>query len=323
MKRLFLLDKNVLVYAGKLEDQKGEFSLTCLHLLIEIFEICLGLTLNENLREEYFKLISRLKNLSFTLPKIFHEALNSQDKVEFIENVSPLPDEDKSDLKDDALEYARIANHTGAVLVTMNQDLIDALKSISLGACSPEELLQQLRFEEYAELISEYEILISKENVTEDELQKFFEQNPIFIDPSVKKLFPEKSLGGERFPDFVAVLHDSNYLAVEIEKPTDKLYTRGGDPTKEFAHAEQQVRDYLQWIREDKEYLRKRGFEDLTSENLRGLLIMGSSKDLSSEEKRKLETHNSAVSSSHQIKTFDQILEEHKQLLNNLLELNK
>lgn len=173
---------------------------------------------------------------------------------------------------------------------------------------------------EYEEKVEEYRGLLGK-SAKETEFQKFFKNNPVFLEQKVKTSIPKASLGGEDYPDFFMVLHDSSHLIVEIEKPAVKLFTRRGDPTAEFTHAQQQIRNYLQWAVEDKEYLRKRGFPNLTANNVRGLLVIGRTSDLNAKELAKLEGLNAEVRGKYEIKTFDRILEENEAWLKNLKEM--
>lgn len=169
----------------------------------------------------------------------------------------------------------------------------------------------------YEKEIAAYETLINKQTTTEPDLQEYFQKHPILIDPRMKKLVPKASFGGEGYPDFVAVLHNGDYILIEIETPTDKLFTKSGDPRAKFTHAEQQIRDYLKWLYKDPEFLRKRGFPNISAENTKGLVIIGMSKDLNAEEAEKLKTHNFFLT-NYKIKTFDEILMENQQVLRNL-----
>lgn len=173
---------------------------------------------------------------------------------------------------------------------------------------------------EYERAIQEYEGIISKEPITEWELQEFFEEHPFLVNQKIKRLISKKSFGGEGYPDFVAVLHNRNHILIEIEKSTDKLYTKAGNPTAKFSHAEQQIRDYLKWAQEEREWLRKRGLPNISPENTKGLVIIGLSKSLTPKEKEKLENHNFGLT-NHEIQTFDDILRENQQVLKNLRKL--
>lgn len=170
----------------------------------------------------------------------------------------------------------------------------------------------------YEKSVKEYEELINKPDVKEPELQVFFEKNPYLIDRGLKKIFSKKSLGGEAVPDFIAVLHNGEHILIEIEKPLDTLYTQKGHPSAKFSQAEQQVRDYLQWTNKEPGFLRRRELPDICVENTRGLLIIGLRKGLTPKEKEKLAQQNFLSRSSHEIKTFDDILEENLQVINSI-----
>jgi HD superfamily phosphohydrolase len=170
---------------------------------------------------------------------------------------------------------------------------------------------------EISSVANQYRRLIN-ENAEESTFQKFFEENPTFLELRVKATFPKKSLGGESFPDFLLVLHDYNYLVVEIEKPGDRLFTRGGDRTSKLSHAEHQIIDYLRWANEDKEFLRKRGCPNISSDNTRGLVVIGKNSDLNDAQLRRLESINATVRGRYEIKTFDGILIEYEAMLANI-----
>jgi len=164
----------------------------------------------------------------------------------------------------------------------------------------------------------EYEKLISKKAIAEQEVQDFFEKYPRILDARIKKLIPKVSFGGELYPDFVVILINGNHILIEIEKPIDKIYKRNGDPSSKFSHAEQQINDYLHWLYDNSDYLRKRELPNISVENTAGLVVIGMSKNLAPKEKEKLKTHNFSTRSSHETKTFDQILVENQHILHTL-----
>lgn len=171
---------------------------------------------------------------------------------------------------------------------------------------------------EFQKRIDEYRKLI-KDTAEEPKFQAFFEKNPMFLNWQVTKFLAEKSFGGEQFPDLILFLKNRSYVIVELEKPGVKLYTKRGDPSQELSHAEEQVRGYIRWAIEDKQFLRKRGLENLTADNTTGLLIIGSY--LTQEERKKLDTHNNSVRSMYTIKTFSDVLEDNEAFLKNLLQI--
>lgn len=172
----------------------------------------------------------------------------------------------------------------------------------------------------YEKEIEEYRKLINKEIILEHEVQEFFEKYPRILDARIKKLIPKVSFGGELYPDFVAILINGDHILIEIEKPIDKIYKRTGDPSSEFSHAEQQINDYLHWLYDNSDYLRRRELPNISVENTAGLIIIGMNKNLTPKEKKKLETHNFSTRSSYKTKAFDQILVENQHLMHTLRE---
>jgi len=166
-------------------------------------------------------------------------------------------------------------------------------------------------------IIKEYENLLQN-NAEELEFQIFFEKNPNFLDGKVIQCYSKKSFGGEEIPDFVLMLNDKSYLIVEIEKPNLKLFNQKGDPSFELTHAQQQIRGYISWAIEEKEYLRKRGLENMSESNIYGLLVIGDSTKLNKNEINKLEIINAEVKNKYCIKTFDNILKSNEAILKNI-----
>ena len=129
------------------------------------------------------------------------------------------------------VDYRVLCNNIQPVIEGMQQvaKLIEQQK-IAIASTQKRDL------DEFESKIQEYRKLIEI-NAEEFEFQRFFEENPIFLDYRVIKSFPKKSLGGEGCPDFLLALYDSSYLVVEIEKPSVRLFNKKGDPTSKFTHA--------------------------------------------------------------------------------------
>jgi len=172
-------------------------------------------------------------------------------------------------------------------------------------------------FEGYEKIMDEYAMLLEKK-AEEYEFQLFFERNPNFINAKVVESFPKKSFGGELIPDFVIKQNDKKYMIVEIEKPNVKLFNKEGAPSHELVHAQQQIRDYMSWAIEEKEYLRKRGCKGISVNNVIGLLLIGDSSGFTQVEHTNLERINAEVITKYQIKTFDMLLNENKIIIKNL-----
>lgn len=176
----------------------------------------------------------------------------------------------------------------------------------------------------YKEIIDVYEDKINKSIIEEKEMQDFFENNPlakILLFRDVKEFIPKKSFGGEKYPDFVAILYNGEHILIELEKPTDRLYNKDGNPTAKFNEAEHQIQSYISWVNEEKDFLRKKERDyplpNISIENTRGLLIIGMKKNLTPSEINELDKKR-YYCQKYNIKTFDEILFENKEYLNSI-----
>ncbi len=73
-------------------------------------------------------------------------------------------------------------------------------------------------------------------------------------------LYSKIELGSEYVTDFVYFDLGSfgpDWMLIEIEPPSAKLLTKTGDPTAEFNHAIQQIRNWQDWLVENLDYARK------------------------------------------------------------------
>ncbi|KHK95848.1 hypothetical protein LK09_17620 [Microbacterium mangrovi] len=134
-------------------------------------------------------------------------------------------------------------------------------------------------------LVTDLEYLISQD-LPEAEYQGFLTSNPSLLDVTAAEVRPLAPLGLEFKTDFVLRRHDGRYIVVEIEKPQDRLFTKGADFTKEFTHAVGQVLDFQQWVAENNPYAAKH-FPGITTPD--GIVILGRRSELDERRTRKLE----------------------------------
>src|ERR1019366_4883801 len=105
------------------------------------------------------------------------------------------------------------------------------------------------------------------------------------------------------------------------ESPKKRLYKSGQaiEPYAEWTHAEQQVRDYCNFIDMNRDYVDRE--EDLTGVlRPRGLVIIGRRESLSKEGKQKLAERN-ADNGRYQTITFDDLLDQAKAVVQRLMVL--
>jgi hypothetical protein len=163
------------------------------------------------------------------------------------------------------------------------------------------------------ELINEFRDLIAA-SAPEAEYQRFLEAHPVFLDPLAADMIPRARLGVELITDFVLRRHDHRYVAIEIEKPHDPIFTRRNDFTSEFSHAVGQVIDFQGWVAENVAYA-QRHFPLI--ENPAGLLIMGCRSALDEQQRSKLRRW-CANSRSIEVLTFDDLAARADTLLRSL-----
>ena len=137
-------------------------------------------------------------------------------------------------------------------------------------------------------LIDELEGLVANDSLPEHEYQVFLATNPVFLDPLAAEAIDRHRLGGELVTDFVIRRHDSRYVAVEIEKPRDRIFTLQGDFTAEFTHAFGQVVDFIGWLDENVAYARTK-LPELEAPD--GLLVMGRRSELNAKNTAKLKRY--------------------------------
>lgn len=94
----------------------------------------------------------------------------------------------------------------------------------------------------------------------EEELQVFLKEHPIIIQP-YSKIYPKKKLGEDFITDFVfasTLEQGIKYTFVEIEKAAMPIFTKDGELTAEFNHAQKQTLDWDVWLEQNIDYLRKK-----------------------------------------------------------------
>lgn len=166
--------------------------------------------------------------------------------------------------------------------------------------------------------LSAYQELLDKEEIPEEEIQQFLEKNRVLLSIDFSRVHPKYRLGEKFVVDFLVETSDLLYTLVEIEKPSDDLYTKERPPkqSKKLRQADAQMKEYLSYVHNNILYLRK-DFPSLTSEKIRGLIVIGRRSRLSEEQKRRLEQDN-AQAFEYKIITFDDLATRLKTFLENL-----
>lgn len=110
----------------------------------------------------------------------------------------------------------------------------------------------------------------------------FRPEHHLFIDPQPAEV-RSKVQFGDSYSDFVVRRPNNTYVLVEIERPKARLFQEHGqEPTAEFNHACQQVRDWQRYIRDNVQTVRTEQKLDGIDQP-GGVVIMGRSADITGE----------------------------------------
>jgi hypothetical protein len=146
----------------------------------------------------------------------------------------------------------------------------------------------------------------------ENRIQRCLTKNPILFGTEYRKLIPKHRLGSDYVMDYALQRVTGLVDYVEIESSNLKLFTKGGMPSKELVHAEQQVLDWLSWTEKNSPYAR----EKLpTIQRPIGYVIIGRSVSMSSEDRSRLVQRNLVFRGTFEILTYDDLLERARNLL--------
>ncbi len=148
----------------------------------------------------------------------------------------------------------------------------------------------------------------------EEEYQEFFTSNPVFLNPLASQLISKHKLGDDFITDYVLETLTGEYIAVEIEKPTDPVFTQSNDFSHQFVHAFGQVIDFIDWIEQNISYAQKK-LPGIAAPC--GMLVIGRRTALTRAQSDKLRRFNKN-SSAVEVVTFDDLLFRARSLQKNI-----
>lgn len=160
----------------------------------------------------------------------------------------------------------------------------------------------------------EFEQLINI-SAKEEVYQRFLASNPVLLDPLARRVIPKHQLGREFVTDFVVEKLTGEYVLVEIEKPSDSIFTRKSNFHSRFVHAYGQVLDFQEWSESNISYAQKH-LPGITSPA--GLLIIGRRQPLTDAQVRKLARFNTTHAGRVTVLCFDDVLDAGNRLYNNM-----
>lgn len=154
----------------------------------------------------------------------------------------------------------------------------------------------------------------------EEDVQQFLQKNPHFLIQHLggghgRWVIPKKRLGSEHVTDFMIGERDSmgfHWIAVELESPLSKMFTKGGNPSASLTHAVRQMQDWRTWLSDNQNYaarLRNQdglGLTDIHTQ-VPGLILMGRRSTESDDTRRR--RRQMSRDSNIEIHTFDFLLD--------------
>lgn len=166
-------------------------------------------------------------------------------------------------------------------------------------------------------ILAKFEDMLNEGPRVEEDLQKFLTQHPVLLDPFVTELFSKQQFGSDFITDYAVRRANDQYVLIEIENSTDKLFGQKGSFSPSLTEAIGQVRDFQAWISDNLSYAQKKLPRIKHPE---GLVIIGRSSLLSDMEKKRLVEENHSRRGHIKIVTFDELLDTAKNVHRNMVE---
>jgi len=169
-----------------------------------------------------------------------------------------------------------------------------------------QESLSQLPKKQLSNLqepIEKLKSLLSSQNDDESKYQELLMQYPWVLGITYKFIQRHTQLDDRNIPDFTGIrVHDECRDIIEIKPPFTKMFRENGNFSNEFNEAWNQAERYLDFARQDKDYLVRKGFK---FDNPKCTLILGY--DLTANDLAKVRTKerlNPAIS----LRTYNDLL---------------
>lgn len=97
-------------------------------------------------------------------------------------------------------------------------------------------------------VIDDYMHLIASSPNDEQRFQRFFEENPLLLDPMAHRVWPKPDLHGKKEPDFIIQRTDNTYVVIEIETPKKAIVTKDGQMSAQATQAVTQAMEYRSFL---------------------------------------------------------------------------
>ena len=196
-------------------------------------------------------------------------------------------------------------------------DLLAAVVAHQNGESKLQSLDQNVKARrQYEELLDNFKKILDS-NPPEETLQIFLNDNPALLCPTRAKVWPKLALGARK-TDFVFREAAGDYLLVELETSSHRLFLKDGHQSSQLGHARGQILDWKRYLEDNLSTAQHElGLVNISS-NPNGLIVIGRSQSLSVEDRRKLTTIEND-SPKLKIMTYDDVYENAKAVIENLL----
>src|SRR5260370_22170563 len=142
---------------------------------------------------------------------------------------------------------------------------------------------------EWSLLLKSYKDLLDSNPEREEILQSFLRDNPALLCQTQVRAWSKLPLGA-RVTDFVFQEAAGDYVLVELEKSTHRLFLADGHLSSELNHACGQITDWKRYLEDNLPTVQRELGLTGISLNPKGLVVIGRSASLKSENRRKLVT---------------------------------
>jgi hypothetical protein len=170
---------------------------------------------------------------------------------------------------------------------------------------------------ELGTLLKRFRELLDSNPDREEALQEFLCANPRLLCPMHTRMWPKLALGNRK-TDFVFRYGAGDYLLVELEKSTQRLFRKDGQPCEELNHARNQVTDWRRYLEDNLSTVQRELGLTGISVNPQSLIAIGRSSSLSDDNRRKLAAMENESPKS-KILTYDDINDSAKAVIENIL----
>lgn len=181
--------------------------------------------------------------------------------------------------------------------------------------------IKEIPLEEISDLEKPLRILkeyLQKKELKEEKYQELFEKYPWIFGAQYKYIQSHLVLDDKNIPDYTGIrIKDKFRDIIEIKQPFLKIFRSDGNFSSDFNNSWNQVERYLNFTREEKDYLRRKG---LNFDNPKCYLIIGYN---ISEDDKKLFRNKEKLNTAIEIITYNDLIIYVEETINFIKRLKK